>query len=766
MSAPGRSILLLLTFLAGAAASQADQVLVLEDGRRITVTALVRRGDRVRFQTASGQVFEVRADQVVEPPLSTIPEAAAAPPAAPPASGPATLVLTDGRRIEVSRLERRGDRVRFQTTSGQVFEVPADRVAAPPLETIPAAGQAPGAPGVRVQTLVLQDGRRLQVQRLARRGGQVIFQTVRGEGFAVPEDQVVEPLLSAIPSLDTPVATAEAAPEEPARPILPDVPVREPSPAGPEVADFATIADRWSIAYPPYPGRNVSGRPIDPYNQNRLKGDRPVIGDSVFLVLSAVLDTPVERRRLPVGSGVSAASPGRAEFFGDGAQSFLTPRLFVGFELFQGDTAFRPKSWAVKLTGAYNLNYLRAREANLVNIDVREGKTRTTDHFSLEEAYGEVKLADLSRYYDSVSVRAGIQPFVSDFRGFVFSDSNLGARLFGNLDENRWQYNLAYFDLLEKDTNSELNTFDRREQRVWVANLYRQDFLTPGYSIQASYHRSLDHASEDKHYDQNGFQVRPARIGSQRLHDVETSYLGVAGDGHVGRLNLSHAYYYVFGEDGDNPIAGQATDVRAHMAAIELSVDRDWARFRTSFFFASGDSDPGDGTATGFDSIYDFSNFAGGPFSFWSRSAIPLTQTSVFLKSVGSLVPDLRSNKFEGQANHVNPGVLIFNGGVDLDLTPKLKAVANASFIRFHHTEPLEELLFQPDIPSNVGLDLGAGVVFRPDLNENIVVTGGVTGLLPAAGFDALYSSVCSVPGCGADSQSLFNVFLDVRLAF
>ena len=66
----------------------------------------------------------------------------------------------------------------------------------------------------------------------------------------------------------------------------------------------------------------------------------------------------------------------------------------------------------------------------MVNIDVRRGTNRTDTHVSLEEAFAEVKLADLSANYDFVSLRAGIQPFVSDFRGFIFSDNNLGAAVF------------------------------------------------------------------------------------------------------------------------------------------------------------------------------------------------------------------------------------------------------------------------------------------------------------------------------------------------
>src|SRR4030095_7048828 len=108
---------------------------------------------------------------------------------------------------------------------------------------------------------------------------------------------------------------------------------------------------------------------------------------------------------------------------------------------------------------------------------VRRGTTRTDTHFSLEEAFAEVKLADTNANFDFASLRAGIQPFVSDLRGFIYSDNNLGARLFGAFDNNKLQFNAAFFHQLEKDTNSGLNRFDQRPQNVYIANVFRQDFL-------------------------------------------------------------------------------------------------------------------------------------------------------------------------------------------------------------------------------------------------------------------------------------------------
>jgi len=672
------------------------------------------------------------------------------------------LVLKDGRRIPVTRLARRDGQVVFQTTKGEVFSVPESDVVSPPLDSIPVYPPPAVTPPAGPQLLVLKDGRRIPVTRLARRGGLVLFQTVKGESFSVAEGEVVSPPLETIPSLDTaPAAAPSPMPEAPRSPGPTPAPAASPSPA--PVPDFAPMRNRWDIPYPEDP-RFVKGRRADPYNQNVLKGDKPVIGDSVFLVLTGILETPLEQRRLPVASGVSTKDPGSLEFFGHGGQTFTSPRALVSAEIFKGQTAFRPKSFAIKATGAFDLNYLRVRENNNVNVDVREGTTRQRHDFSLEEGFAEAKIADLSSYFDFVSVRAGIQPFVSDFRGFVFADSNLGARLFGNAANNRWQYNAAYFDLLEKETNSELNTFDRREQKVFVANLFRQDFLTHGYQVSLSYHRSQDDAST--HYDANGFLVRPAKVGSFRPHAIRANYLGLAGDGHLGRLNVSHAYYYVFGTDGDQPLAGRAQDIRAHMAAAELSLDRNWLRIKASAFWASGDDDATDGQARGFDSIYDAPNFAGGPFSFWDRSAIALTQTGVLLKAPGSLLPDLRANKFEGQASFVNPGVLLVGLGLDAEITPKLKGVVNANYLRFDKTGALDLLLFQPGIRKTIGVDVGAGFLWRPLLSENVLIEAGFTGLLPGAGFDDIYTSVCGVPGCGAASRKLYNGFVLVKLTY
>lgn len=542
--------------------------------------------------------------------------------------------------------------------------------------------------------------------------------------------------------------------------------------------------DRWRIGFPEYDrygdkgarGRDIPfrrGRWYDPYNQNVLKGDRPVFED-YFVVLSAVSTTGIEIRRTPSGNNVSSNEPDSNNFFGRPESLSFNETVQLSFELFKGQTVFRPRQWAVKISPTFSVpNYMNARENGIVNIDVRRGTNRTDLHASLEEAFAEVKLFDVNDNYDFVSVRAGIQPFTADFRGFLYSDNNLGFRTFGAFSNNKSQFNFAYFRQLEKDTNSNLNSLEKlRPQDIFIGNFFRQDFLFKGYTIQGV--AAYNHDRADTHYDSNGFLVRPALVGSFRPHSVKAGYVGVNGDGHIGWLNLTNSYYFAFGEDEFNPIAGRKTQIRAQMAAFEASVDRDWLRYKVSAFYASGDKDPTDEKAGGFDAIFDDPNFAGGQFSYWNRQGIRLVSTEIGLVQPNSLLPSLRSSKTEGQANFVNPGLLLFNVGVDAEVTQTVKAIFNANYLRFDRTEPLEYVLFQPRVRHEIGTDLSLGLIYRPFLVNNMTFTFGGNIFLAGKGFRDVYtdrSRNCPIPSfCTPDvpnpSKPQYTLFSQMKLIF
>ncbi len=615
--------------------------------------------------------------------------------------------------------------------------VPIETLPASPIVTPPAQVEAPAAPAPKAD---------IELPKTPPAAGSP----------KAPEGGTPNP----VPVLPAEVTPEKRLPSGRARPV-PTIPGRETVAAGDvpsqgaideyQRSNFIPIRDRWRIGY--------TGGLLDPYSQNVLKADYPVIGQNIFFNFTGVSDSLFEARKLPTPQGISRERASSAEFFGRGRQLFFNQSFVTSFELFQGSTAFRPRDWAVRVTPVFNVNYLDVQERGVVNLDVRNRTTRTDNQIAFQEVFVEKRLFDVSRNFDFVSVRAGIQGFTSDFRGFIFSDNEPGIRFFGNLDNNRYQWNVAYFNLLEKDTNSGLNSFETRHRQVIVANIYKQDFIWQGYTTQFSFHHDRDDSgSKDpngQQYDRNGFLVRPARLGDSRPHDVRSYYLGWAGDGHIGRWNISHAFYQVLGNVTHEPIAGRSAAINAQLAAAELSYDIDWWRPKISVLYASGDKNPTDGTARGFDSILDNVNFAGSGFSFFNRQGIGLTQTGVFLANRFSLLNDFRSSKTQGQAQFVNPGIIVTNVGIDAEITPKLKAIVNFNYLWFAATEPLQYVLHQPRVRPTIGADYSVGFIYRPLLSQNIVLSGGLAYFTPGGGFKDIQVS-----------ENLYSAFFSATLTF
>jgi hypothetical protein len=592
----------------------------------------------------------------------------------------------------------------------------------------------------------------------------------RAEPFTDPFDPLRRPIA-------TPPSPADPMPiQEPGLFQTPyDAPLGFAGPSGilpraeQEDNHFVPIEDRWRIGFSPW-DRYGKGHPLlddypyaqgasfGPFNQNVLKGDYPIFGQHTFLDITFTSFSFVEGRQLPTQTTPfeSTSHPNQFDFFGRNDQLFYFHNFIMSVDLFHGDAAFKPPDWRIKLTPIVNVNYLTVEELAQVNPNVEKGTSRARGWVTLQEWFVETKLADLSPNYDFVSVRAGSQPFNSDFRGFIFNDVNRAIRLFGTAFSNRDQFNLLYFRQQEKDTNSLLNSFNDRGQDIVIANYFRQDFIWPGHTTQFSFH--YNHDSPTFHFDRNNFLVRPDPVGVFKPHEIDAFYLGWAGDGHINRFNISHAFYEVLGHDTLNPLANQSQQINAQFAAVELSYDRDYVRFRTSAMYASGDSNVNNRHATGFDSILDFPNFAGGQFTYWQRQAVPLF--GVNLTQRFSFLPDLRSSKVQGQSNFVNPGFGLYNIGFDVEITPRLKSINNYNLMWFEHTAPLETFLFQEHIHRFIGADLSTGLEYRPLLSNNILLTFGFAVLLPGQGFRDIYNRFMNVV------DPLISTFVQTELTF
>lgn len=532
---------------------------------------------------------------------------------------------------------------------------------------------------------------------------------------------------------------------------------------------FVPIEDRWRIGFSPWDRYGKGHPPLDdypyaqgssfgPFNQNVFKGDYPIFGQHTFLDVTFTSFSFIEGRQLPTQTTPfeSTSHPNQFDFFGRTDQLFYFHNFIMSVDLFHGDAAFKPPDWRIKLTPIVNANYLTVEELAQVNPNVEKGASRARGWVTLQEWFVEKKLADLSPDYDFVSVRAGSQPFNSDFRGFIFNDVNRAVRIFGTRNANRDQFNIALFRQQEKDTNSLLNSFQDRGQDVFIANYFRQDFIWPGYTTQFSVHYNHDNPS--LHFDRNNFLVRPDPVGTFQPHSIDAVYFGWTGDGHINRFNITHAFYQVVGYDSMNPLANQPQDINAQFAAFELSYDRDYVRFRTSGMFASGDHNVNNRHATGFDSILDFPNFAGGQFTYWQRQAVPLF--GVNLTQRFSFLPDLRSSKVQGQSNFVNPGFGLYNLGFDVEITPRLKSINNYNLMWFDAVQPLQTFLFQQNIHHFIGADLSSGLEYRPLLSNNLLLTFGFALLVPGQGFKDIYNHFMTVV------DPLISTFIQTELTF
>ena len=491
----------------------------------------------------------------------------------------------------------------------------------------------------------------------------------------------------------------------------------------------------------------------DPYHQNVYKGDIPWPNapiQDLFVNIGVVSDNLIEHRSVPTPvAGTLSVRPGAQDILGGRTQQLQVNTLLLSLSVTKGNTTFKPPDWEFRLSQALQYNRVRVQEAGILNIDPSTGTTRTDHLVGTQELYADYHLRNVSSRFDFDSIRVGVQPFTSDFRGFIFNDLPMGIRLFGNRDNNQYQYNLGVFKRVTKDTNSGLNDLSRslRHDDVWVANLYRQDFPIPGFTSQwtAIHNRNRE---STPYYDTNGFLVRPAYLGDLRGHDYDVTYLGYSGDGHLGwlsdtwRLNLSTSTYWVVGRDSRSPMAQKPQTINAWFHATELSRDFSWVRARLHWMLTSGDKNPYDERATGFDAIQENPQFAGADSSYFMRQSLPLIGGGgVALSGRNGLIPSLRSSKDEGQSNFQNPGLNLLGAGVDVDLLPELRLLANVSHLRFNQTAMLSALRNENLRSRDIGMDYSVGFQYRPYYNQHVVLTGSWAILKFGAGLHQLYGS-------------------------
>src|SRR5205823_3674205 len=123
---------------------------------------------------------------------------------------------------------------------------------------------------------------------------------------------------------------------------------------------FVPMEDRWRIGFPAW-DRYGRGHPLldeypydpgrlsDPYRQNVIKGDYPILGQNNFLTVTATEDLLLEARQVPTPTTPfeSTSHPNSSEFFGDPDQFFLQNNMILSFDFVHGDGAFKPADWRI-----------------------------------------------------------------------------------------------------------------------------------------------------------------------------------------------------------------------------------------------------------------------------------------------------------------------------------------------------------------------------------------------------------------------------------
>jgi hypothetical protein len=499
-------------------------------------------------------------------------------------------------------------------------------------------------------------------------------------------------------------------------------PTRMPAPSDASLPELAAVPDRWRLS-------EQLGRPIslvDPYAaSNPVKGDRPVIGDDVFLSFSASSNTLWEPRLVPTTDPIPGVTGAIRTAAGD--QFFLSQTMTFDTVLYKGDTVFRPPDWQWRFTPAINYSATQASST-----------TASGGVVAVQALSFEKHLRDVSANYDFDSVRVGIQPLVSDFRGFLLSDQPLAARLFGTRADNVFQYNLALITRLPKD-RVRLNALDQGipNDQIVLANLYWQDLFKPGSTSEFIFAFNRNRATAIQTLLGADGTISSSPVKTPRDYDV--AYLGYSLDGHFGRLNTTAAVYALDGRERRGMFVDQSTQVRALFAADELSMDFDWRRVRLSMLHASGDGNPYDRREEGFDTLTSGAIFAGSDSSFFFHQRLALAGGVFDLKSRDGLLPSLRPAGNSEESNFSNPGLNLLGLGLDLNLTPQLTLSLDANQLWFDKTATLEALLNQPSIPRRIGAEVVADAIWRPFASQNVILRLSGSQLITGPGYRAMY---------------------------
>ena len=330
----------------------------------------------------------------------------------------------------------------------------------------------------------------------------------------------------------------------------------------------------------------------DPYNPNTLKGDRPVFGEDWFVnARRRSRDTCSRRGRLPTPIGAQSTQRPAVE-------RRVRPRQAVDVRrkphrsacrCIKGDTAFKPPEFEFRFVPVLNFNRTHGRGSARASTSIRARARTRNDNFARRA--GSVRRLPVSatsrRATTSTSVRVGIQPFIVRLPRLPVPGP---AARRAPLRQAR-QQPLAVQprrgsggSRRTPTAGSTTSASALRDDDVFVANLYRQDFPVPGFTLAGTRDATTCNREDaEPFYDDNGFPVRPALLGDVRAARLRRR---------LPRLQRRRPFRPLepdrrrstarSGTTTAIRSSQQTVDISALFAAAELSRDFDWIRVRGS----------------------------------------------------------------------------------------------------------------------------------------------------------------------------------------
>ncbi|MGH8499621.1 MAG: hypothetical protein ACRERV_12580 [Methylococcales bacterium] len=94
--------------------------------------------------------------------------------------------------------------------------------------------------------------------------------------------------------------------------------------------------------------------------------------------------------------------------------------------------------------------------------------------------------------------------------------------------------------------------------------------------------------------------------------------------------------------------------------------------------------------------------------------------------------------------------------GADFDIKPQLRITGNISKLNFANTSSLEVLRNQASISTDIGIDISAGLQYRPFMTQNLILNASFAALLPGKGYKQLFNA----EGDGTQYSVLVNLLM------